>query len=65
MKINPVSYPTIQPLTISKPVTEYIEHIHQERIEVKMALEKIEQGMVELKTLIDQIAAIRCNKDVS
>ena len=65
MKINPVSYPTIQPPTVSKPVTHYIEQIHQERIEVKMALEKIEQGMVELKTLIDQIAAIRCNKDVS
>jgi hypothetical protein len=65
MKINTVSYSTIQPSTVSKPVTEYIELVHQENVEVKVALQKIEKEMVELKVLIDQIAAIRCNKDVS
>lgn len=65
MKINNISNHLYIPPVVNKSVTEYIEQKQEIQVEVKVALQKIEQEMVELKTLISQIAAIRCNKDVS
>ena len=68
MKINSVSN-HFQEVTL-KPVepkrfAEYVQDKQKTDAEIKVVLEKIDQEMVELKSLLSQIAAIRCNKDVS
>lgn len=68
MKINNMSY-HFQDVTLKavepKSFAEYVQDKQKTDAEVKVVLEKIDQEMVELKCLLSQIAAIRCNKDVS
>lgn len=55
---------TLKPVE-TKRFAEYVQDKQQTDVEVKAVLEKIDQEMVDLKCLLSQIAAIRCNKDVS
>jgi len=43
----------------------YLQEKHNEKIEIKEALIKVEEDMCQLKSLLSQIASLTCKKNVS
>ena len=72
MKINNVSSINMKDVlatpSADKPKTEFANYLAkelQQAEEVKGCLAKVQQELVDLKVLLDQIANIKTNKDVS
>ena len=72
MKINIVSGINLQNNLATPPAdkakvefAEYLAKEIQQTTEVKECLAKVQQELVDLKVLLDQIASIKTNKDVS
>jgi len=72
MKINSISGINLQNTLATPPAdkakvefAEYLSKEIQQTIEVKECLAKVQQELVDLKVLLNQIASIKTNKDVS